>query len=124
MASIQIIHNTSSLFLIDDSAENAYDIATSCYAHPHATKVLLFGAYPWNAVVRSPESTFPIEKMTYVAKKEKGLLGESEKLRKDKIQKGWLPEGVIRVNGWNDVLKWVEAFDKNGGAQGNQVKKV
>ncbi|WVO22348.1 uncharacterized protein IAS62_003678 [Cryptococcus decagattii] len=120
----EIIHNTSSLFLIDDSAENAYDIATSCYAHPHATKVLLFGAYPWNAVVQSPESTLPIEKMTYVAKKEKGLLGESEKLRKDKIQKGWLPEGVIRVNGWKDVLKWVEAFDKNGGAQGNQVKKV
>ncbi|WVQ82411.1 hypothetical protein IAT38_004539 [Cryptococcus sp. DSM 104549] len=113
-----IIHNTSSLFLIDDSAENAYDIATSEHPHPHDTKVLLFGAYPWNAIVRDPSSALPVEQMTYHDKTLKGLLEESERVREEKIKENWLPEGVVRAANWDAVVEWVEEFDRKGGVDG------
>ncbi|WVO16370.1 hypothetical protein L204_104045 [Cryptococcus depauperatus] len=110
----EIVHNTSSLFLIDDSAENAYDVSTSCYDHPHTTRVLLFGNYPWNTIVRSPETSLPIENMTFVERQDKGLLEEYSKLREQRIKEGWLPKGVVRVGDWEDVIRWVEKFEETG----------
>ncbi|TYJ53448.1 hypothetical protein B9479_005945, partial [Cryptococcus floricola] len=110
-----IVYNTQSLFLIDDSAENAYDTATAPFPHPHPhpnpTKVLLFGTYPWNAIVHTPETTLPVEKLTFVAKQERGLLEEAERVRRGKIGEGWLPEGVERVAGWGEVVRWVEGME-------------
>ncbi|OCF60381.1 hypothetical protein L486_00014 [Kwoniella mangroviensis CBS 10435] len=107
----EIIHNTSSLFLIDDSSENAYDVSTSTYPHEGPTKVLLFGDYPWNAIVHDPLKKSPIEGMTYHEKQEKGLLDEYEDLREQRIKDGWLPPGVERVGNWGKVIEWVESFD-------------
>ncbi|WWD17491.1 hypothetical protein CI109_101932 [Kwoniella shandongensis] len=115
----EIIHSTSSLFLIDDSSENAYDIATSLHPHPYPTKVLLFGNYPWNAIVHVPDQLQPLEKMTYLQKQENGLVEEYERLRKEKIERGWLPDGVVRVGGWENVIHWVEGFERRIGS--NQV---
>ncbi|WVW83660.1 hypothetical protein I302_105681 [Kwoniella bestiolae CBS 10118] len=108
----EIIHTTSSLFLIDDSSENAYDVATSTYPHELPTKVLLFGDYPWNAIVHDPSQRTQIEAMTYHEKQEKGLLEEYEQLREKRIKEGWLPRGVERVADWTRVVEWVERFDK------------
>ncbi|ODO08959.1 hypothetical protein L198_00698 [Cryptococcus wingfieldii CBS 7118] len=114
----EIVYNTQSLFLIDDSAENAYDTAIANFPHPQPTKVLLFGNYPWNAIVHTPETTLPVEKITFVAKQEQGLLEEAERVRRGKIEEGWLPEGVERVGDWGEVVRWVEGFESRGGAGG------
>ncbi|WVQ99221.1 hypothetical protein IAU59_006353 [Kwoniella sp. CBS 9459] len=107
----EIIHTTSSLFLIDDSSENAYDVSVATYPHEGPTKVLLFGNYPWNAVVHNPLTKTELEGMTYLEKEQKGLLDEYEKLRQRKIEAGWLPDGVRRVGDWQAVVRWVEEFD-------------
>ncbi|WWC89535.1 uncharacterized protein L201_004459 [Kwoniella dendrophila CBS 6074] len=118
----EIIHKTSSLFLIDDSSENAYDVSISTYPHELETKVLLFGDYPWNAIVHDPSTKTPLEEMTYFQKQEKGLLDEYENLRKEKIEKGWLPKGVERVSNWNKVVEWVAEFDKSrSNTQSNDI---
>ncbi|WWC61656.1 uncharacterized protein I303_104240 [Kwoniella dejecticola CBS 10117] len=120
----EIIHSTSSLFLIDDSSENAYDVATSTYPHDGPIKVLLFGDYPWNAVVHGDPS-FPksaVEGMTYHEKVKNGLLEEYESIRKKKLEKKWLPPGVERAGDWEKVLGWVERFDSDKQRSQAEVK--
>ncbi|KAK8864211.1 hypothetical protein IAR55_001457 [Kwoniella newhampshirensis] len=119
----EIIHSTSSLFLIDDSSENAYDVSISLHPHPYPTKVLLFGSYPWNAIVHKPEQLQPLEEMTYLEKEEKGLMGQYEALRKEKIAQGWLPESVERVADWEGVVKWVEKFGEKSRGEGEPTKQ-
>jgi hypothetical protein len=103
----QIVHSTGSLFLIDDSAENALHAANSS---PPA-KVLLFGDYPWNAVVQHGEEE-PEDTMTYVELQEAGKLEKRAERRKHLIHEGWLPQGVERVRDWNAVIAWVEEYGK------------
>jgi hypothetical protein len=91
--------------LIDDSAENALHAAN---ALPPA-KVLLFGDYPWNAVV-AHDAEQPEDTMTYVELKEAGLLEKRAERRKILIEEGWLPKGVERVRSWDEVSAWVEKF--------------
>lgn len=101
----QIVHNTGALFLVDDSAENALDASASS----PPVKVLLFGDYPWNAVVyRHGEQ----DRMTYVEKADKGLLADSEAKRGKALTEGWLPEGVERVSDWDAVVRWTEDFER------------
>ena len=102
----QIVHSTGALFLIDDSAENALDAAQ---ATPPC-RVLLFGAYPWNAIVHRPSDTRPEEKTTYLEKEQRGLLAESGARRREMVAEGWLPDGVERVRDWDEVVAWVEGF--------------
>lgn len=93
------------MFLIDDSAENALQAAN---ASPPA-KVLLFGDYPWNAVVLHDEGQAE-DTMTYVELKEAGLLEKRAERRKKLIEEGWLPDGVERVRNWDEVIAWVEKY--------------
>jgi len=104
----EIVHSTGSLFLIDDSAENAFHAAT----HSPPAKVLLFGDYAWNAVVQHDEGE-PEDTMTYVELKEAGLLEKRAARRQSLIQEGWLPEGVERVRTWDEVIAWVEKFGRD-----------
>lgn len=104
----QIVHSTSSLFLIDDSADNAYEAVN---ASPPC-KVLLFGSYPWNAIVRNPHDTIDLDGLSYGEKEQRGLLEESAARRKELMEKGWLPDGVERVKDWEAVMEWVKAFEK------------
>ena len=101
-----MVHETGSLFLIDDSAENALEASI---ADPPA-KVLLFGEYPWNAVV--PRHSTKSIGMTYVERVKEGKLAEWEEQRERDIAEGWLPSGVERVKNWAEVLEWVDAFDQ------------
>ena len=103
----QIVHSTGSLFLIDDSAENARDAAS---ASP-PVKVLLFGDYPWNAVVHKDGDDAPEDLMTYVELEKQGLLEKRAKRRREQMKSGWLPDGVERVKDWNAVIEWVKAFE-------------
>jgi hypothetical protein len=101
------VHSTKSLFLIDDSAENALHAAN----HSPPAKVLLFGDYPWNAVVQHDEGE-PEDTMTYVQLKESGRLEKRAEKRKKLIAEGWLPEGVERVSNWGEVIEWVKKFEQ------------
>ncbi|ORY32550.1 HAD-like domain-containing protein [Naematelia encephala] len=103
----EIVHSTQSLFLIDDSAENALDASR---ATPPC-RVILFGQYPWNAVVHRPELSTPDDSLTYVDKEKKGLLDGAKKKRQDQIKEGWLPQGVERVKDWKEVIHWVEQLE-------------
>lgn len=103
----QIVHSTKSLFLIDDSAENALHAAN----HSPPAKVLLFGDYPWNAVVQHDQEE-PEDTMTYVQLKESGRLEKRAERRKKLIQEGWLPEGVERVRNWGEVIEWVKRSEQ------------
>jgi hypothetical protein len=115
------------MVLVDDSAENALDASQ---ADP-PVRVLLFGDYPWNAVVKKVKSSIPaagssraagnghgeageedLDELPYVEKEKRGLLARSAERRKALIAEGWLPEGVKRVRDWNAVIKWVQ---ENGG---------
>jgi hypothetical protein len=110
------------MVLIDDSAENAFDASQ---ADPPA-KVLLFGQYPWNAVVRAKktskyaDSSTPenghggvditdeeLDDLPYIEKSKRGLLERARERRKKMIQEGWIPEGVERVRNWEEVISWV-----------------
>lgn len=104
----QIVHSTNALFLIDDSAENARDAAS---ASP-PVKVLLFGDYPWNAIVHKHGDEQSEDTMTYVELEKRGMLEKRAERRKQLIQRAWLPEGVERVKDWNAVISWVDAFGK------------
>ena len=104
---MQIVHSTKSLFLIDDSAENALHAAN----HSAPAKVLLFGDYPWNAVVQHDQEE-PEDTMTYVQLKESGRLEKRAERRKKLIQEGWLPEGVERVGNWGEVIEWVKRSEQ------------
>jgi hypothetical protein len=105
MLTDQIVHSTGSLFLIDDSAENALHAAN----HSPPAKVLLFGDYAWNAVVQHDEGQ-PEDTMTYVELKDAGLLEKRAIRRKRLVEEGWLPDGVERVRNWDEVIAWVEKF--------------
>ncbi|WWC70412.1 uncharacterized protein I206_104363 [Kwoniella pini CBS 10737] len=123
----EIIHSTSSLFLIDDSSENAFDVANSKYPHEGSIKVLLFGNYPWNAIIHGDPSDIesPLEKMTYFEKLKNNKLEEYENIRKHKIEKNWLPPGVERVSNWENVFEWVESFDnKRSDSQLDKVNDI
>lgn len=127
LAHAQIVHSTSSLFLIDDSAENAYDAA---HASP-PVRVLLFGAYPWNAVVhqrhhhhnhdlddldrkasqgsRIPE---PEDEWTYTQLKDNGWVEAMDEKHAKLVREDWLPEGVERVRNWEEVISWVAKYEQ------------
>jgi hypothetical protein len=107
---LQIVHATNSLFLIDDSAENAYEAST----HTPPAHVLLFGTYPWNAVVHRPENAVAEDKMTYVEKEARGVLDKFAQRRQDAIKEAWLPEGVERVGNWQEVVQWVKSAEADG----------
>jgi hypothetical protein len=96
------------LFLIDDSAENALHAAN----HSPPAKVLLFGDYPWNAVVGPKDGGVPEDTMTYVELKDAGLLEKRAARRRELIQEGWLPDGVERVRNWGEVITWVEDLER------------
>jgi hypothetical protein len=88
-------------------------------AEPPA-KVLLFGNYPWNAVLKprkgqggvDDEEGMELDALPYVEKVERGLLQKSEERRKRLIQENWLPEGLERVKDWDAVLRWVAEDEK------------
>ena len=100
------MQSTGALFLVDDSAENALEAANS----DPPVKVLLFGDYPWNAIVHRPETQ---ETMTYVEQARRGLLEETEQRRQQLIREGWLPDGVIRVANWDGVIQWIENYKES-----------
>ena len=99
-----MIHQTHASLLIDDSSENAYE---SSIASP-PVRVLLFGDYPWNAIVHRPELLTEQDKLTYVEKEQRGLLDAAAERRKQQIEEGWLPHGTERVRDWEDVVSWVQ----------------
>lgn len=115
----EVVHQTQALFLVDDSAENAVDASR---ADP-PVHVLLFGEYPWNAIV--PRKDRPADdpladpeddRMTYKDKERLGLLAKSEERRRRLIEEGWVPKGVERVKDWDAVVRWVEAKEQDGWA--------
>ena len=103
------MHSTHSLFLIDDSAENAF---AASQADP-PVKVLLFGQYPWNRIVYRPQNHKAVDDMTFVEREEAGLLEEGEKRRESLIKEAWLPSTVERVDNWEGVVSWVEKWEKD-----------
>ena len=103
---IQIVHTTGALFLVDDSGENALDASTAI----PPVRVLLFGKYPWNAVIPRPAHQ---DSMTYIEKERRGLLQDSEDMRATLVREGWLPDGVERVAEWEDVVRWVEHNERH-----------
>lgn len=106
----EVVHQTQALLLIDDSAENALDASR---ADP-PVKVLLFGQYPWNAVIGAPERDDEIDKMTYVEWGQQGLMGRVEERRKKRIEEDWLPDHVERVASWDEVVRWLEKWEADG----------
>jgi hypothetical protein len=102
-----VIHQTGAQLLIDDSSENAYE---SSIASPPA-RVLLFGDYPWNAIVHQPNRLTEEDKLTYVEKEKRGILDRAQERRKELIAEGWLPQGVERVKDWDEVVRWVETHE-------------
>lgn len=109
-----MVHQTHALFLVDDSAENALDCAS---ADP-PVRVLLFGEYGWNRVVLRQEERAREDGMTYVDLEREGKLEDMEKKRDERVREGWLPRGVERVSGWEQVVHWVE---KNGPGAGSNA---
>ena len=99
----EIVHSTGSILLIDDSAETALDAAR---ADP-PVKVLLFGKYPWNAIVHRPENSNELDELTYVERIRRGLVETGEERRNKLIREAWLPDGVERVADWADTVRWV-----------------
>ncbi|KAL7421764.1 hypothetical protein Q5752_003535 [Cryptotrichosporon argae] len=104
----EIIHQTHALFLIDDSADNA--LACSLASPP--VRVLLFGAYPWNAVIADPAAAHPDDALTYVERRDAGLDGAYRVRRAERVARAWLPAGVERVPDWDAVIAWVERFER------------
>jgi hypothetical protein len=54
------------------------------------------------------------DKMTYVEWQNRGLLDQVEKRRKERIERGWLPEHVERVSDWNEVVQWLQRWEDKG----------
>ncbi|ORX36841.1 HAD-like domain-containing protein [Kockovaella imperatae] len=105
-----VVHETEALFLIDDSAENALDASRS----KTPCQVLLFGDWPWNRIIRDPDDRLPEDVILYVDAKDKGLLDRVESRRQELIERNWIPHGVERVSNWEQVIEWVEDWEKDG----------
>jgi len=60
--------------------------------------------------VRRPGDVDP---MTYEEKERDGLLAESEERRVRLIREGWLPDGVGRVGGWEEAVRWIERSERS-----------
>ncbi|KAL7410073.1 hypothetical protein BDY24DRAFT_401306 [Mrakia frigida] len=103
----EVLHRIGASILIDDSIENAFDVANSNKPKPKTNNtpssspekipVLLFsiGHYPWNQRLSTPG---PEDRISYDEAQKLGL-GDDVGLVLDKD----LPEGVTRVNGWKEV---------------------
>lgn len=53
--------------------------------------------------------------MTWAEKLKRGLLEGAEERREEMIRVGWLPEGVERVGGWEEVVRWVRNWERKKG---------
>ena len=92
-------------FLIDDSLENAM----KCLDHSPPIRVLLFGDNEWN----KRESKYTDIKTE---------LSFDQRLKKEGGREFWkeeavkIPEGapLTRVNGWDEVIAWVEEQRQKG----------
>lgn len=104
------MHTTNALLLIDDSAENALEASR---ASP-PVKVLLFGRYPWNEVLLRPEEVDEVDGMKYVDWQERGLMDEVEERRRRRQEEAWLPDHVERVGDWDEVVLWLERWERDG----------
>lgn len=98
-----MIHRLGASLLVDDSLENAFDIATSSLLRPPSVPVqipcLLFGAYEWNKRLSSSDKTDSYEQVRAKGGDIEGLDG----LVRDED----LPEGIRRVSGWEEVGEWI-----------------
>ena len=106
----QVIHQTGALLLIDDSADNAVESSRAQTDCP----VLLFGSYPWNAVVLDPDQKDELDNLTYVDMVSRGLLDKVEERRRKRIEAGWLPDHVERVADWDAAVEWVDRWEASG----------
>ena len=101
----QVCFDLGAKLLIDDSAENALQCATS----ETPTPVLLFGDYEWNKRLSGPGDMIDemIFERRFVAN------GQREFWKDEKVD---LPEGapVHRVKEWEEVVKWVRQAKANG----------
>lgn len=105
-----VVHQTQSLLLIDDSAENALDASR---ASP-PVKVLLFGQYGWNRIILDPKQSDELDQATYAEWEAKGLMSEVEERRRKRIEEGWVPEHVERVDDWQGVVQFMDKWESDG----------
>lgn len=107
----EVMKQTNAILLVDDSAENA--LAASKAAEP--PRVLLFGDYPWNAEVvppSGPGAAHEDDKLIYIEAEKLGRLEERAARRKERIERGWLPDNVQRVKNWEGVVSWLEGYER------------
>ena len=105
-----VVHQTGSLLLIDDSAENALDASR---ASP-PVKVLLFGKYGWNRVVLTPEQSDELDQATYAEWQAAGQMDEVAARRRKREEEGWLPDHVERVDDWQGVVAFMKRWEADG----------
>ncbi|KAL1738533.1 hypothetical protein HDZ31DRAFT_86155 [Schizophyllum fasciatum] len=91
--------------LIDDSSENALQVATATHL-PHRTHVLLFGEYEWNKRISSGEDAKAEMVFEERLKRENG-----REFWKDEHLEDIIPSGapLTRVRNWDEVVAWVRA---------------
>jgi hypothetical protein len=94
----QILQSIGASLFIDDHYGN---LEPAIQAIPQIP-CLLFGKYGWNAYHSGAET--PAELLSYDERTEQGL-----ELPKRNIE---MVAGLKRVDGWNEVVKWVEAWDQ------------
>jgi hypothetical protein len=90
------MQQSGSTILIDDSLENAIDVISTL---PESATVLLFGSYPWN--LRNSRAHSDEDMLSYEERMAAGL--------QDDVY-GQVPEGIKRVDGWDDVVEFLSSI--------------
>jgi hypothetical protein len=94
----QVLRAINASLFIDDHHGNLEPILNS---HPQIP-CLLFGKYGWN-MHRSGAET-PAELMSHAERIRQGF-----QLPREEIE---MVEGLERTEGWDDVIRWVKAWDR------------
>ena len=92
----QVCSDIGAKLLVDDSAENALQCATSKTPIP----VLLFGEYEWNKRICGPGDA--TDEMSFDRR-----FAASDGREFWKEETVTIPEGVHRVKSWDEVVQWV-----------------
>ncbi|KAF5375195.1 hypothetical protein D9758_000028 [Tetrapyrgos nigripes] len=108
LSKAQVCADLKACLLIDDSAENAFQVATSSMSNASpapSTPVLLFGQYEWNRRLCLPSDQ--IDSMVFDTRLE---IEEGKEFWREERLEDHIPEGapLHRVKDWGEVIRWVK----------------
>ncbi|KAK7468584.1 hypothetical protein VKT23_003088 [Stygiomarasmius scandens] len=114
LSKAQVCADLNARLLIDDSAENALQVATSSMTNASPsppTPVLLFGQYEWNKRISLPSDQNDLMVFETRLKNE-----ENKEFWKEERLEDRIPDGapLYRAKDWGEVVRWVKKAREEG----------